>query len=85
MDIRAHPLSFSNRLKCEMIRLTNERWERIPNHFPGHIADGSPGRKPIPTRHVLEAVLWILKTGAQWHLLPQSYPNDKTAHRRFQT
>ena len=33
----------------------------------------------------LEAVLWILNTGAQWHMLPQSYPNYKTVHRRFQT
>jgi transposase len=69
-----------------MIRLTNEQWERIRKHFPEeHIADGRPGRKPMPTRHVLEAVLWILNTGAQWHMLPQSYPNYKTVHRRFQT
>jgi transposase len=34
---------------------------------------------------VLEAVLWILNTGAQWHMPPQSYPNYKTVHRRFQT
>src|SRR5256886_12235659 len=69
-----------------MIRLTDEQWERIRRHFPKeHIADGRPGRKPIPTRHVLEAVLWILNTGAQWHMLPQSYPNYKTVHRRFQT
>ena len=27
----------------------------------------------------------ILNTGAQWHMLPQSYPNYKTVHRRFQT
>ena len=27
---------------------------------------------------------WILNTGAQWHMLPQSYPNYKTVHRRFQ-
>ena len=32
-----------------------------------------------------EAVLWIINTGAQWHMLPQSYPNYKTVHRRFQT
>ena len=34
---------------------------------------------------MLEAVLWIFNTGAQWHMLPQSYPNYKTVHRRFQT
>ena len=68
-----------------MIRLTDEQWERIRSHFPEeHIADGRPGRKPIPTRRVLEAVLWLLNTGAQWHMLPQSYPNYKTVHRRFQ-
>ena len=69
-----------------MIRLIDEQWERIRNHFPEeHIPDGRPGRKPIPTRRVLEAVLWILNTGAQWHMLPQSYPNYKTVHRRFQS
>src|SRR2546430_126476 len=69
-----------------MIRLTDEQWERIRMYFPEeHIPDCRPGRKPIPTRRVLEAVLWILNTGAQWHMLPQSYPNYKTVHRRFQT
>src|SRR2546422_7909034 len=68
-----------------MIRLTDEQWERIRMYFPEeHIPDCRPGRKPIPTRRVLEAVLWILNTGAQWHMLPQSYPNYKTVHRRFQ-
>jgi hypothetical protein len=69
-----------------MIRLSDEQWERIRKHFPEeHIADDRPGRKPVPTRRVLEAVLWIFNTGAQWHMLPQSYPNYKTVHRRFQT
>ncbi len=68
-----------------MIRLTDAQWERIREHFPEeHIAADRPGRKPIATRRVLEAALWILNTGAQWHMLPQSYPNYKTVHRRFQ-
>jgi transposase len=37
------------------------------------------------TRDALEAVLWILNTGPQWHMLPQSYPNYKNVHRRFQS
>ena len=67
-----------------MIRLSDEQREWIREHFPEeHIADDRPRRKPIPTRRVLEAVLCILNTGAQWHMLPQSYPNYKTVHRRF--
>ena len=67
------------------ITLTDAQWERIRGHFPEeNIPDGWPGRKPVPTRRVLEAVLWILNTGAQWHMLPQCYPNYKTVHRRFQ-
>jgi transposase len=68
-----------------VIRLNEQQWQRIRDHFPEeHIQEGRPGRKPIATRKVLEAVLWILNTGAQWHMLPQCYPNYKTVHRRFQ-
>ena len=68
-----------------MLRLSDEHWQRIREHFPEeHISEDRPGRKPISTRAVLEAVLWILNTGAQWHMLPQGYPNYKTVHRRFQ-
>src|SRR5271155_30048 len=68
-----------------MQRLSDEQWERIREYFPEeNIPDGRPGRKPVPARRVLGAVLWILNTGAQWHMLPQCYPNYKTVHRRFQ-
>ena len=69
-----------------MIWLSDLQWERIRHHFPEeNIADGRPGRRPVSTRQVLEGTLWILNTGAQWHMLPQCYPNYKTVHRRFQT
>jgi transposase len=68
-----------------MVRLLDSEWECIRKHFQEeNNSDGRPGRKPVPTRLVLEAVLWILNTGAQWHML-QCYPNYKTVHRRFQT
>ena len=55
------------------------------SNFPEeNIPADRPGRRPVPTRQVLEAVLWILNTGAQWHTLPQCYLNYKTVHRRFQ-
>ncbi|MES4785137.1 MAG: hypothetical protein C4294_04225 [Nitrospiraceae bacterium] len=60
-----------------MLRLRDDQWERIRDHFPEeHIPEGRPG----PTRYrraVLEAVLWILNTGAQWHMLPPGDPKTK--------
>ena len=68
-----------------MIKLTDAQWERIRHHFPEeNRPSNARGRPPVPTRAVLEAVLWVLVTGAQWHMLPQCYPNYKTVHRRFQ-
>ena len=69
-----------------MIRLSEEHWQRIRKHFPGeHIADGHPGRKPVSRRGACSKQSCGFNTGAQWHMLPQSYPNYKTVHRRFQS
>ena len=68
-----------------MLRLRDDQWERIREHVPEeHIPEGRAGRKPVPVRAVVEAVLWILNTGAQWDLLSECYPNYTTVHRRFQ-
>lgn len=68
-----------------MQMLSDQQWEKLREFFPEEKrADDTPGRKPVPARAVLEAVLWILTTGAQWKMLPQSFPNYKTVHRRFQ-
>ncbi len=32
---------------------------------------------------MLNGVLWILRTGAQWRELPSKYPPYQTCHRRF--
>ena len=42
------------------------------------------GRPWHDTRAVLNGVLWVLGTGAQWRELPEKYPPFQTCHRRFQ-
>jgi transposase len=55
----------------------------LASAFPGENVSGSrPGRKPLPARRVLEAVLWIFNTRGQWHMLPQGY--SKSVHWRLQ-
>jgi hypothetical protein len=56
--------------------------ERIRNHYhlpEGNIPDERLGRKPVPSRRALEAVLWILNAGVQWHMLPQELQNCASA------
>jgi transposase len=65
--------------------LTDEQWEvlepLIPN--PPRRADGR-GRPWRDSRDVLNGILWVLRTGAPWHDLPERYPPYQTCHRRFQ-
>lgn len=42
------------------------------------------GRPWKPARLVLDAIVWILRTGAPWRYLPSRYPSYQTCHRRFQ-
>ena len=64
--------------------LSDEQWELLePVLRPPRRAD-KRGRPWHDTRAVLNGVLWVLGTGAQWRELPEKYPPFQTCHRRFQ-
>lgn len=67
------------------MELTEEQWRVVRGLIPEpqRRADGR-GRPWRDTRTVLEAILWILRTGAPWQALPERYPSYQTCHRRFQ-
>jgi transposase len=65
--------------------LTDAQWAILEPVFqPKRRSDGR-GRPWRDTRAVLQGVLWILRTGAQWRELPSKYPPYQTCHRRFQS
>ena len=67
------------------MELTNEQWNRIEPIIVSLIPAKDPrGRKARDPREVMNAILWILRTGAPWKDLPQRYPPYQTCHRRFQ-
>ncbi len=61
--------------------LTDEEWEKIKDHLPGR--SGTVGRPAEDNRRFLNAVKWILRTGAPWRDLPPVYGHWKNVHRRF--
>jgi transposase len=67
------------------MELTDEQWAVVEPLLPKvpRRADGR-GRPRLPDREILDGILWILRTGAPWHDLPDRYPSYQTCHRRFQ-
>ena len=61
--------------------ISNHVWECLEPLLPG--GSGKVGRPAFDNRLFLNAVFWILRTGAPWRDLPPDYGDWKNTHRRF--
>lgn len=61
--------------------LTAAQWERLAPLLPGKASD--PGRTASDNRLFVNGVLWVLRSGARWHDLPERYGKWKSLHKRF--
>ena len=61
--------------------LSDRHWELLEPHLPGRA--GVWGGVARDNRQFINAVFWILRTGAPWRDLPASYGGWKNTHRRF--
>jgi len=61
--------------------LSDDQWERVRDLLPGKVGD--PGRSGRDNRQFVNGVLWVLRSGAHWHDLPERYGKWKTVHTRF--
>jgi transposase len=42
------------------------------------------GSKPLAFRQVMNGILYVLKSGCQWRLLPRGYGSKSAVHEHFQ-
>ena len=61
--------------------ISDKVWGLLEPLLPGR--RGSWGGGAIDNRRFINAIIWILRTGAPWRDLPPSYGNWKNTHRRF--
>ena len=72
-------------MKTRQRLLTDEQWELIEPLLPKpKQRRDKRGRPPTANRPCFEGILWILKTGAAWHFLPDEFPSASTCWRRLQ-
>ena len=61
--------------------LSEAQWLKIESLLPGKAGD--PGRSGKDNRLFVNAVLWVLRSGAAWPDLPERYGKWKSVHTRF--
>lgn len=57
--------------------LTDEQWEIIKHHFD---AGNFGNRRKHDKKILVNAVLYLIKSGCHWRMLPKDFPNYSTVH-----
>jgi transposase len=65
-------------------KISDELWDNISNLLPNEKPRYTVGRPIIPFRKVMDGILYVLRTGCQWKMLPKEFGSGSTCHRRFQ-
>ena len=61
--------------------ISDKNWNAIKEKLPG--STGKVGRPSYDNRLFINAVFWILRTGAPWRDLPPDLGNWNSVHKRF--
>ena len=64
-----------------MKSISDELWIEIEKFLPEKESD--VGRPEMCSRTALNGILFVLKTGIQWHNLPEKYGKPSTVHGKF--
>src|SRR6266550_7992534 len=64
--------------------VSDEVWERIRPLIPAAPSHARGGRRRMDDRKAFEAIVYVLRTGIQWNVLPREVGASSTIHDRFQ-
>src|SRR5512143_478061 len=61
--------------------LTDEQWNLLKRHLPAPKKRGHP--ITVNLREIVNAILYVLRTGCQWDYLPHDFPPADTVYGYF--
>jgi len=67
-----------------ILRIPDKLWDKTKKILPKEKPSKTVGRSIVNYRKVLDGILYVLRTGCQWKMLPKEYGSYSTCHRRFQ-
>ena len=63
--------------------LTDDEWAVLAPLLEHERRDGRGRPRTVERREVLNAILYVLRTGCQWRYLPEGFPNWNTVYWYF--
>lgn len=65
--------------------LTDEQWKLIAHLVPASLSNDTRGGRPAKyeRREIVNAILYVARTGCQWRLIPHDLPHWKTVYDYF--
>ena len=64
-------------------RIRDDLWNEITNILPEEKPGKTIGRPIVHYRKVFDGILFVLRTGCQWKMLPKEYGSGSTWHTNF--
>jgi len=61
--------------------LTDEQWETLSALLNEHVFTNRSGRpRSICLQEIFNAILYVVRTGCQWRMLPHDFPKGQTVY-----
>lgn len=77
----SHKISNKRKYPSEM---SDKSWKHLSKLLPKPKKEiGKAGRPPVDLREVLNGILYILRSGGSWRMLPKDYPAWETVYGYF--
>jgi transposase len=59
-------------------------WDNLKKLLPVYNRSTKGGRPRSDLRKIMNGILYVLRTGCQWNMVPREFGSGKTCHRYFQ-
>ncbi len=59
--------------KHTITKIPDKLWDTISHILPDEKPNNTIGRPVIPFRKVMDGIVYVLRTGCQWKMLPKEY------------
>lgn len=68
----------------DFTEIPDDLWEKVEPLLEPFQRTKSGGSKPTPFRQILNGIIYRLKTGCQWAMIPRCYGSKSTIHEHYQ-